>query len=108
MKGKIETCECGLAWQLQRVKMPHGARDSDSLNCRCGRELISWSGGHVYTMEAVEKELVQCPKGHFLQIWVIADGVRKLQQFACMECSRESGKSGEFHRETRTPIEIVR
>ena len=46
MAHQIITCECGLKWNLRRVKII--ARDSDSANCTCGRELIRWSGGHMW------------------------------------------------------------
>ena len=46
MPSQIITCECGLKWSLRRVKTI--ARDSDSANCTCGRELIRWNGGHMW------------------------------------------------------------
>jgi hypothetical protein len=56
MTTKIVACECGLQWKLTRQKTSFGIRDDDSLNCSCGRELISWNGGHLWTGEVVPKE----------------------------------------------------
>ncbi len=53
INNSIVKCECGKTWRLTRVKMPYGARDSDSAACTCGREVISWNGGHVYVIEEV-------------------------------------------------------
>jgi hypothetical protein len=46
MASQEITCECGLKWRLRRVKTI--MRDSDSANCTCGRDLISWNGGHMW------------------------------------------------------------
>jgi len=55
MTREIKKCECGLVWKLVKVKTPYGIRDSDSLQCSCGRELISWNGRHTWTAEVVNK-----------------------------------------------------
>ncbi len=47
MWTRTETCECGRVWELKRIKII--MRDKDSLNCICGRELIHWNGGHMWT-----------------------------------------------------------
>jgi hypothetical protein len=54
MGDKTVTCECGLTWELRKIKTI--MRDKDSLNCDCGRELIEWNGGHMWTGEIVSKE----------------------------------------------------
>ena len=54
MRDRIVTCECGLVWKLRKVKVI--MRDADSLNCNCGRELISWNGGHIWTGEIIPQE----------------------------------------------------
>jgi len=52
MKNKTVICEnCGKIWKLVRIKLPHGTRDADSLNCKCGHEIINWNGAHVYSVE---------------------------------------------------------
>jgi hypothetical protein len=56
MTTKIVTCECGLEWVLTKQKTSFGIRDDDSLDCSCGRELIRWNGGHLWTGEVVSKE----------------------------------------------------
>lgn len=56
MTSEIKKCECGLVWRLTKVKTPYGMRDKDSLECDCGRELISWNGGHMYNAEKVAKD----------------------------------------------------
>ena len=59
MKILTKRCECGVLWKLQKVKTPFGVRDNDSIACSCGRELISWNGGHMYQAEIIaegEKE----------------------------------------------------
>jgi len=53
----IRKCECGRVWKLNEIKV--GMRDKDSLNCTCGREVISWNGGVVYTMEDISPEQVK-------------------------------------------------
>lgn len=45
-------CECGREWQITKHKLT--ARDSDSENCKCGRELISWNGAVTYTVTLVK------------------------------------------------------
>lgn len=51
MNGEVVTCECGRTWRMRKIKTI--MRDSDSFDCACGRELISWNGGHMWTGELV-------------------------------------------------------
>lgn len=62
MKSEIKKCECGLVWKLTRIKTPYGIRDTDSLACDCGHELIAWNGGHMYTAEKVPEETSKVSK----------------------------------------------
>jgi len=56
MKPEIKKCECGLTWKLTKHKAPFGIRDSDSLTCTCGRELISWNGGCIWVAELIPEQ----------------------------------------------------
>jgi len=58
--SEIRTCECGLTWRLRKVKII--MRDSDYLGCTCGRELINWHGGHMWTGELIS-DLAEESKG---------------------------------------------
>lgn len=60
LNGETVTCECGLVWRMRKIKTI--MRDNDSFNCTCGREVISWNGGHMWT-----GELVTEPKGESKQ-----------------------------------------
>lgn len=51
--SRIETCECGRVWKLKKFKSI--ARDSDSVTCVCGKEIISWNGGHFWIGELVSE-----------------------------------------------------
>jgi hypothetical protein len=53
MIGEVVTCECGGVWKLRKIKTI--MRDIDTFNCTCGRELISWNGGHMWAGELVSK-----------------------------------------------------
>ena len=107
MKTEFKKCECNLIWKLTPVQVPGVVGDAGILNCSCGRILITSSFGATYTSEKVEIELIQCPKGHCMQIYVRPNDTQKLHQFACRECFSETHKLGEFHRHTRTPVGIV-
>lgn len=49
-----ETCKkCGAVYELTRHKLI--ARDKDSINCKCGEELISWNGGVCYSSKLIKK-----------------------------------------------------
>jgi len=56
MSNEVKKCACGKVWKMTRHKMPYGARDSDSLNCSCGKEIKKWSGGYTFTAEEVPAE----------------------------------------------------
>jgi len=52
-KSYVHVCECGKKWQVDRVKII--MRDSDSENCTCGREIVSWNGGHMFRVEEIKE-----------------------------------------------------
>ena len=55
MWEKLVACKCGKRWRLRRVHVP--MRDSDSLHCSRGRELISWNGACMWNRaELLEKK----------------------------------------------------
>jgi len=56
MNTTIERCECGKKWKLTKYKTLGGIRDIDSLYCTCGRELISWSGAHMWGKEEIKSK----------------------------------------------------
>ncbi len=46
------TCpDCGRVWLLTKRKVPQ--RDKDDISCTCGRTLVSWNGGCVWTAELI-------------------------------------------------------
>lgn len=45
-------CECGRVWNVTEHK--YFMRDKDSLDCKCGREIISWNGGVTYSAKLIE------------------------------------------------------
>lgn len=45
---------CSKAWDLYKRK--EFSRDTDSINCTCGQEIFSWSGGVVYLAKPSEKK----------------------------------------------------
>jgi len=47
-------CQCGRVWRLAEHKV--STRDKDTLECKCGRVIISWNGGVIYTAELVGGE----------------------------------------------------
>jgi hypothetical protein len=51
VEGK-HTCKCGLVWMLIQRKVP--PRDKDDISCTCGRTLVSWNGGCVWTAKLIE------------------------------------------------------
>jgi hypothetical protein len=53
--SKVETCECGLAWSLVKIKTI--MRDSGSFQCICGKELIRWNGDHMWTGFVIPKQV---------------------------------------------------
>jgi hypothetical protein len=50
VEGKT-TCECGRVWLLTQHK--RAQRDKDDISCTCGRILVSWNGGCVWTAELI-------------------------------------------------------
>ncbi len=56
MNSELKKCECGKVWKITRYEMPNGVRDSDSLNCLCGKEIKKWSGGYAFIAEEVPAE----------------------------------------------------
>jgi hypothetical protein len=51
VEGK-NTCQCGRVWFLTQRK--RGQRDKDDLSCTCGRTLVSWNGGCVWTAKLIK------------------------------------------------------
>jgi hypothetical protein len=51
VEGK-NTCECGRVWLLAERKTPQ--RDKDEIICPCGKVLVSWNGGCVWTAKLVK------------------------------------------------------
>ncbi|MGB6689031.1 MAG: hypothetical protein WBE76_14450 [Terracidiphilus sp.] len=51
MPEDLVTCECNLVWKLHRFRTK--LREDETLRCSCGRELITWSGPYILTMERV-------------------------------------------------------
>jgi hypothetical protein len=50
----IHTCECGRKWLLKKIKTI--MRDSDSVSCSCGRQIIEWNGGLMYRVSEVKSD----------------------------------------------------
>jgi len=46
------TCECGRVWLLAKRKVPQ--RDKDDLSCNCGKKLVRWNGGCVWTAQLIK------------------------------------------------------
>ena len=46
------TCECGRVWLLKEIRVPQ--RDKNSIECTCGRTLISWNGECFWKAELIE------------------------------------------------------
>jgi hypothetical protein len=46
------TCECGRVWLLAKRKVPQ--RDKDDLSCNCGKTLVRWNGGCVWTAKLIK------------------------------------------------------
>jgi hypothetical protein len=38
IKTEIKRCECGIVWELKRIKSPFGIKDADSIACSCGQK----------------------------------------------------------------------
>ena len=53
MDSQTKQCECGKFRKLTKIKTIGGIRDIDTLYCTCGRELIDWSGAHMWTKEEI-------------------------------------------------------
>lgn len=51
VKGK-NTCECGRVWNLTQRKVP--MRDKDSIQCLCGKTLVSWNGGCIWDADLIQ------------------------------------------------------
>lgn len=45
-------CECGRVWLLAKRNEPQ--RDKDDISCTCGRTLVSWNGGCVWTAKLIK------------------------------------------------------
>lgn len=43
------TCDCGKRWTIYKRSVP--MRDKDSIECDCGKTLLRWNGGVMYTAE---------------------------------------------------------
>jgi hypothetical protein len=46
------TCECGRVWLLSKRSVPQ--RDKDDISCTCGKTLVSWNGGCVWTAKLIK------------------------------------------------------
>jgi hypothetical protein len=46
------TCECGRVWLLAKRRVPQ--RDKDDLSCNCGKTLVRWNGGCVWTAKLIK------------------------------------------------------
>jgi len=49
-KGEV-TCECGRVWLLAQEKLIQ--RESDSIECMCGKTLRKWNGPHFWMAELI-------------------------------------------------------
>lgn len=45
-------CECGRVWNLKKHSLIQ--RDPDSVECKCGRTLKSWTGACFWEAELVQ------------------------------------------------------
>src|ERR1039458_3687646 len=52
VEGKNTCPECGRVWLLTQRKVPQ--RDKDDISCICGRTLVSWNGGCVWTATLID------------------------------------------------------
>jgi hypothetical protein len=50
-KDYFHTCECGSVYKVHRVRV--AMRDKGYINCRCGREIVSWNEAATYTCTLV-------------------------------------------------------
>ena len=52
---KEETCKnCGRVYKFKQHKSP--MRDKDSIDCKCGKEIIKWNGGVWFTVDSIQNE----------------------------------------------------
>lgn len=52
--GKWTCPNCDLVWVITKHKLP--MRDKDSLECKCGEEILSWNGAVMYNARIVKME----------------------------------------------------